>query len=304
MSLLFVIFRFFEKYKIHTQHAITVNYWVAFLCGILQYYSTVTEKCNSFTKLIKLSEIVSSQWFIYAMGMGVVFISIFFLMAKTTQKLGITTSVIANKMSLVIPVGIAIFLFGERENLLQKSIGISLALIALVLITLKDKDERNTINNTNPSKQRENSKKNITQWLLPIAVFIGSGFIDTSLNYLNENLVKSCDTSLFSSSIFLMAGCIGIILIIIQFLRNQTTVSLRSVIGGIVLGIPNFFSIFFLLQTLSDASYESATIFVLINIGVLLLSTLLGLVLFKEKLNLKNWIGVIIAIICVLVIHY
>ena len=47
---------------------------------------------------------------------------------------------------------------------------------------------------------------------------------------------------------------------------------------------------------------ESSSAFTLNNVGVVILSTLFGLLIFKEKLILKNWIGIVIAIASILMV--
>jgi len=76
----------------------------------------------------------------------------------------------------------------------------------------------------------------------------------------------------------------------------------RNIIGGIALGIPNFFSIYFLVMALRNNGFESSTIFTINNVAIVLVSTFLGIILFKEKLITKNWIGIILAIISILLV--
>ena len=47
---------------------------------------------------------------------------------------------------------------------------------------------------------------------------------------------------------------------------------------------------------------ESSTAFTLNNVGIVILSTLFGLFIFKEKLISKNWFGIIIAIVSIILI--
>ena len=69
-----------------------------------------------------------------------------------------------------------------------------------------------------------------------------------------------------------------------------------------MLGIPNYYSIVYLLKALKTEGLESSTLFTLNNVGVVILSTIFGLILFKEKLILKNWIGIIIAVISIFLV--
>jgi len=58
----------------------------------------------------------------------------------------------------------------------------------------------------------------------------------------------------------------------------------------------------YLLKALSTDGMESSTAFTLNNVGIVILSTLFGLFIFKEKLILKNWLGIVIAIVSILLV--
>ena len=73
-------------------------------------------------------------------------------------------------------------------------------------------------------------------------------------------------------------------------------------LGGIALGVPNYFSVFFLLKALQFEGLNSAEVFTLNNVSIVVLTTLLGIVLFREHLQWKNWVGVVMAVISILLI--
>ena len=77
---------------------------------------------------------------------------------------------------------------------------------------------------------------------------------------------------------------------------------LKSIPFGILLGVVNYGSMYFLLLALRVENTESSTIFTINNIAILALSTLVGLVLFKENISKKNWIGIILAFIAILLV--
>ena len=77
----------------------------------------------------------------------------------------------------------------------------------------------------------------------------------------------------------------------------------RDVIAGILLGIPNFFSIFLLLKMLNQG-WNGSLMYPLVNVSVLLLSTMVAVIAFREKLNRLNWIGIGLASAAILIIAY
>ncbi|HZH68833.1 MAG TPA: EamA family transporter [Flavobacteriaceae bacterium] len=269
-SLLYVIFKLFERYNINNVQAITVNYFSAFALGF--YYNEVS---------ISVSEVIGAPWILGAVFLGLLFILVFYIMAITSQKNGLSVTSVASKMSVVIPVSFGLIVYNESIGLL-KITGILLALVAVYLSSVKSRKGLST--------------KNL---LFPILLFFGSGTIDTTLKFLETNYVQPEMIPIFSSAIFSFAAIFGLLFLL--FKKNSDW-KLKSIIAGLLLGIPNYYSIFFLLKALSSEGLESSTVFTVNHVSILALSTLIGLVAFKEKMYFKNWIGIALAIISIFLI--
>lgn len=273
-SILFIIFKLFAKFNIDTLQAIVVNYVVATVCGIF-----------SVSDSIALSQLPSYDWFWGAAFLGLLFITIFNLMALTTQRNGVAVAAVSSKMSLAIPIVFGIIVYGESTGI-QKIIGILIALFAVYLTSAQPHQSQTVI------------KRNL---LFPLLVFFGSGIIDTTLKFLETNYVSDDKTALFSATIFGFATVLGISFLLFKKITSTVNFHFKNIIGGIALGIPNYFSIYFLIKALSQHT-DSAIIFTMNNIAILLVSTFLGILLFKEKLILKNWIGIALAIISIILV--
>ncbi len=274
-SIIFVVFKLFKRFDVNTLQAIIVNYFIACSVG----YFGFVEDAN-------ISEIPSKPWFYGTLILGLLFIIVFNLAAITTQRSGLSVVSVATKMSVAIPVLFGILYFNESTGIL-KVLGIILALIAVYLSSIKAKTGIAI------------KKKNL---VYPILVFIGSGLIDTLIKFIESGYVNKTDVAIFSSTIFSVAGTIGILVLIFQGLTGKLRITGRNILGGIALGIPNFFSIYFLVMALRNNRFESSTIFTINNVAIVLVSTILGIILFKEKLITKNWIGIILAIISILLV--
>ena len=274
-TIIFIIFKLFEKFNINILQAIVVNYCIAFTTGVLAYKGTIT-----------ISQLPNLDWFYYTLVLGALFIIVFNLMAITTQRSGLSVVAVATKMSVVIPVLFGLLYYNENLGAI-KLFGIGIALIAVYLTSNKS-DQRTVIN-----------RKLI---VLPILVFVGSGIIDTSIKFLEDAYVANNDVPLFSAIIFLAAAIIGFIIIIIQVMSGNFKFEFKNVIAGICLGVPNYFSIYFLVKTLRSDILESSGIFAINNVSIVTLSTFAGIFLFKEKLIRKNWIGIGLAILSIILI--
>jgi len=270
---LFVIFKYFGIYKIDVLKAIFVNYIVAFSMGF--FFAE---------RQIPISEIYLEPWFSGALFLGALFVSIFFVMAMTAQKNGVSVTSIAGKMSVVVPIFFGIILYNESVTFL-KIVGIIMALIAVYLSSVKE----------------EKSEKNGTL-LLPILLFIGSGTIDTLLKYIQENYVSDEDVSIFSGSLFGIAGAFAFFILVIKTLKKREAFGYKNIIAGIILGIPNYYSIIFLIKALQNKNFESSTLFTINNVAIVVVSTLVGLFFFKEKFSIKNKIGVAMAVLGIIIV--
>ncbi len=272
-TMIFVIFKLFSRYKVNTLHARVVNYIVACLSGLI-----------AFDGIIIISEIPKFSWFYYTLGLGVLFIIVFNLMALTTQRSGLSVVSVATKMSLVIPIVFGLLYYKEQLGILN-GLGIVLALVAVYLASVKT------------PKGLAAPKNNM---VLPLLVFLGSGIIDTSIKFLEESFVAENDVPLFSATIFASAAGVGITVLVFQIINGKFRFQLKNILGGILLGVPNYFSIYFLVKALRSGILESSGIFTVNNVGVVLISTFAGILIFKEKLLPKNWLGIILAILSIL----
>ncbi|MFI5204103.1 MAG: EamA family transporter, partial [Flavobacteriales bacterium] len=95
------------------------------------------------------------------------------------------------------------------------------------------------------------------------------------------------------------AACWGLLFYTL-FIRSK--LNFKNVWGGILLGIPNYFSIYCLLRALETETMLSGATVAANNIGVVALSALLGVFFMKEKLTVKNIIGIVLAIGSILLI--
>lgn len=278
-SLIYVVFKLLGKFEVKTLHALIFNYITAFLIG-LGTHSNQFEIANIFEK----------KWFLGSVILGFLFILVFSLMVKTTQELGMSVVSVASKMSVAIPVIFVIWYYNEPLGL-YKVIGIALALVAVLLVSIKKKTS---------------VKLGLFSILLPFLVFFGSGIIETSIKFLEQDYVSNADVGNFSLVIFFFAACFGLLFWFFKSLKSKSgsNFQLKEILGGIALGIPNFYSIYFFISALKSEVFPSSLLFVLNNVSIVVLSTLLGIVLFKERLTSKNWIGIGVAVASIALIYF
>ncbi len=269
-----ICFKSLEQFKIKILPAIVINYLVA---GLFAYI--LSDKSVSFHNLL------SQNWLSLALLIGFLFIIVFFIIGKSSQKAGITITSLASKMSFIIPILFSILYFKEPINRLS-FIGFILAILSIILTAYK------------PSSQ-SNKLKYI--WL-PIALFIGAGLIDSLIKYAQEIFLKGRDSSLFSLVLFTIAASTGLICLYIQDRSLKELIKLKTILGGSVLGILNFGSLYYLIAALNKSGFNSSAVFSLINIGIVSLSLIFGLFLYKEKINKINYLGIALAFITIMIL--
>lgn len=222
-----------------------------------------------------------------AIALGVLFISVFFLMGRITQTIGAGFVAIVTKMSVMIPVLFSLMYLNETLSF-WKGIGVFIALIALVLIQY-------------PKETNENSPKidySFNQLLPIIVMFLGSGTIDCLMNVYNvkfgDALANSSDFTVF---LFGTAATLGTTILVIDILRKGFYVGYKEILAGICLGIPNYFSILFLLKALSYI--EGSIFFPLNNVATVLTVCVLGIFLYKESYSRINYTGIACALLAI-----
>jgi drug/metabolite transporter (DMT)-like permease len=276
VSVLFGIsFKVIAVKNINAFQAIIVNYVVAGILGFVTTKSNVTPL-----------NIFEQSWIYVAIGLGIVFISSLFVIAETTAKSGISVAQVANRMSVVVPISIAVIFYGDILSL-AKIIGILLAIVAVYLVSHKE------------------DKQNVSQkfwWLFPVIIFICSGIIDSSINYAQRYLLKEDDFDAFLSTIFATAFVFGFIVLLYQLIIKKEKFQGKAIPAGIILGTINFGTMYFIISALNTNILEPSALFPINNLSILTISTLISVVVFKERLSPKNWLGIGLSLLAILIL--
>lgn len=271
--LLLLILKGFRQFGIVALQGIVVNYFVAGLCGLVPFLNRMDSLPDDF------------RWLFVSLSLGVLFISIFYLISQTTEQIGVGVASVANKMSLVIPALAAVYFYNEHLGWL-KIVAIILAIISVLFTVYK----------------AEGGRLNTRIIVLPLLVFFGSGLIDLLVNLAQKIYISDISQTYgFIALAFLGSGFIGTLVLIYYYFVKRESFQLRSIPGGILLGIPNFFSIYFVMKAIESDILQSSVLYPVVNLGVVLLTTVFGILFFKERLSGLNWLGLVLSIISILV---
>ena len=167
--------------------------------------------------------------------------------------------------------------------------GIVLALVALVLVV---------------GGKKNNVKTKGSGWivtLLPVFIFFGTGTGDILMK-ITEQQNTVGNLGFMIAFIYFVALIFGIIIVVWDIARGKSRWQWKSAAGGIMLGVINYFSTFCVYNSMR--CFDNVVLFPIYNIGVVSLTAIVGWLLFKEKLTWKNYLGLGIAIIAVILITF
>ena len=85
---------------------------------------------------------------------------------------------------------------------------------------------------------------------------------------------------------------------------KSVQIKLKNIIAGIILGIPNYFSIFLLLKTYEFIDLTNSSILAIVNVSVVVFSAIFGFVIFRELFTTQKTIGLIACILAVLFFYF
>jgi len=274
-SLILISFKIFEKLGIDSFTAITVNYIVGAAFGY-----------NYIDWEVSVTGIITSNWFLMSALTGLALIVSFVLFSLSAQKAGIAITAISSRMAVITSVLFGIFHFGDNAGIVKVS-GIVLAIMAFYLTFKKEKSDR-------PS---------LFLMILPLSVFILMGLNDiilkvTQFYYIGES--NTTEQTRYAATAFLFGFLIGIPALIYRSVTYKKSINIKDVGAGILLGLLNWFSTYYLLRGL--AVMEVSLFIPLLNISVVTISALVGFFIFREKLSMVNKIGILTAIIAIILI--
>jgi len=281
-SWLTIALKLVDRLKISTLQSIVWNY---IFCVVTGSAVSSTYPMNSI--------VIQQEVWSWAILTGLMFICLFNVIAFTAQRMGVATASVSNKLSLVIPFLFSVFFWGD-EVTIWKVGGIIIALLAVILTSMP----------AGGFAKNNKEKGEYYIWLLPLILFIGSGFLDTLIKYIQQEVLKSGDANGFLMSSFGMAAAGGILIYIFRLMIKKEKWDNKSILAGLLIGVPNYASIWCLIEVLKQNPTNSAVVIPVNNIGIVLFSTLIAWLLFRERLTLQNWLGILLASGAILLIAF
>jgi len=265
-----ILLKLAKRYQISIIQAVTVNYFAALLLCFFFFKPDIKLLSNT------------APWPIYT-ALAIFLPTIFLFLAASVKSLGIVKTDIAQRLSLFIPILAAYFIFKENFNDLKVA-GLVIGFIAIIFTFLRK---------SNPEQKAGNL-------IYPVMVFIGFGTIDVLFKQIALYKALPYTTSLFT--VFCMAFVVSLIIVTVMTISGKIKLQLVNLACGLILGFFNFGNILFYLKAHQALSQNPSIVFAAMNLGVIIVGTLIGVLVFKEKLTKINYVGIILAIAAVVCI--
>ena len=268
-----VLFKLARRYRINSEQAIVWNYLMAIGLSWIFFKPQVNDVAQAVNPLYLL--------------LGCLLPVMFVVISRSIRHTGIVRTDVAQRLSLFIPV-IAAFLIFEEVFTANRVGGLALGFLAITCSI--------------PWQKQERVSTSLASWFYPLVVFFGMGLIDTLFKQVAANSNVAYTTSLFV--VFIYAFLLSALALSYFFFTKHLRFEWINVVCGLILGAFNFGNILFYMKAHQALAETPSVVFSSMNIGVIILGSLVGLIIFREKLSLLNYVGIGLAIISILVISF
>ncbi|TGD59822.1 EamA family transporter [Flavobacterium humi] len=267
-----VLLKTVKKNNLSFYQIITWNYVFALLLTYVAYKPNLSVNFSHSTGYIVL-------WLCLLLPV------VFVFQAKAIRYNGIVKTDIAQRLSLFISLIASYYIFEEKFNTF-KTIGLLCAFTA-ILLTLYKKD---TTQSKNPN------------WYYLLLVLAGFGIIDVLFK--KTASVNEMPFTQLLFFIFCGAMIIASLISLYYLVTKKEQFGFGNILWGLGVGVFNFANISFYIKAHQALPANPSTVFASMNMGVILLGSAVGILVFKEKMTKLNYLGIACSILAILCIAY
>ncbi len=264
-----VLLKVLRQKNIDIRQTIVAGYPVAFLLTWFLLKPDISEVST-----------LNDEWGII-IALGVLLPAVFILLGRAIEAVGMVATDAAQRLSLIIPIVAAFLLFGEVLTGMR-IFGLALGFLALAALVYRP-------------QQADVSKQNQLTPLWLFGVWAGYGIIDILFKQVAKH------GTAFPLTLFVSFGLAGLLLFI-YLLVTRVRWQGNALMVGLLLGALNMGNIYAYVRAHQVLSDSPSIVFTGMNVGVIVVATLIGVGVFKEPLNRMNILGLLLAICCVAVL--
>jgi drug/metabolite transporter (DMT)-like permease len=282
-SFIYIIFKSFPRFKVDPLPAITVSYVGRVILGfIIEPNSLGRYFTNIPVNLLLL-----------AAATGVTFIVVFSLISRSTREIGVSSTTIISRMSMIIPAGFSVIMYNESLGL-YKILGILIAFAAIYFTVYQKKIE--TVSEPGTTVKYKKS------FWLPLFLFLGSGLADLLLKISQKNYMADKADFLYIDMLFMSSAIAGTIALAFNRMPIRQILKKQNILWGMLLGIVNYISLLLFIKALTSGNLDGSQIFPINSVGIVLISTILAIIFLRERLKSNRIAGLVMAVVAILLI--
>ncbi len=221
-----------------------------------------------------------------SLGGSILWPGTFFLLMWGIRRYGIALAGSISRLSLSVPVLFGLLFLGETPNPFA-ILGILAALAACILLNPKSRAQGSVLDHS-------------ALWYVPVLI-LSFGFADLWVNLFNT-FANAGERDLFTALLFTGAG----IVTGLAMLKRGCSLDQRAIVRGLILGIPNYFSTFFLMRSLQMPAFAgaSAVAYALYSATSVSLAFAAGALGWKERISRVQLVGLGSALAAVVLLNF
>lgn len=196
---------------------------------------------------------------------GVLYLLGFVLLQVNVSRNGVILPATFMKLGLLVPMVMSMAFFGEQPTFFQ-AVGFCIAMVAILLIHFEKSGDR-------------------AQDRFGLILLLLAGGGADAMSKVFEELGHA---PLSAQFLFYTFG-FAFLLCLMLTIRSKEKLGKAQILYGLVIGIPNFFSARFLLRALEDLA--AVIVYPTYSVATLLIVTLSGVIFFRERLKMRQWLA-------------
>ncbi len=235
---------------------------------------------------------------------GFLFVAGLVTMQSSVRQNGATLTSAFSKLGMLIPLLVSFLFFGDVPTWLQ-AVGLLFAVGAIIVLNLPRKvnselPQKAENESSEPSESaKEEPKSRMILWLL-LLTLLASG-LSEGMSKVFERLGDQAEDTRYFFFLFLTAAVLTAVLSVVEKVRHGKGIRLKEMAAGILAGIPNYFSSWFLLKAL--VRLPAMLVYPVFSVGSILLVTGFGALIFKERLEKRQWLGLGLILIALIFLN-
>jgi drug/metabolite transporter (DMT)-like permease len=213
---------------------------------------------------------------------GIAFVTTYCILASFMNLRGLPVAATVTQLSVLVPIGFALLIWGEKVGMLQTAGG-GLALLALPFLSFR-------------SRRNADTKKRDASIALLFLLFMLNGLAMLSVRwYYQAGIVGE------ESVFFFLLFSVSALLAWVVWFAGPRRIGCRDLLPGVVLGICNSAANRLIMSSLE--TLPSIVVYPSLSAGSLVFTILFALLIWKERITRLEMIGVALTFAAILLIN-